>query len=183
MTKEDFDCLSLFCLLVWEGAISITLTVHQSFWNWILVRGGGAFIKPPPSLTQQYRLFGLHKLRLRPGCLPYGMFKYYLIMVIGKLYIVFIPLKYHRTENNPPQCYSRRKEVRRRLVCRTAAPSSGHMCPLRSNWGKLKLVGTLTGIKRIDIIDSTETKWWIETIQMPPSWSENTSSSSGCKFN
>lgn len=50
-TKGDFDCLSLFCLLVWEGAISIALTVHQSFWNWILVRGRGGVFHKTPTIT------------------------------------------------------------------------------------------------------------------------------------
>lgn len=40
VTKVDFDCQSLFCLLVGERTISIALTVHQSFRNWILVQSG-----------------------------------------------------------------------------------------------------------------------------------------------
>ncbi len=40
VTKVDCDCQSLFCLLVGERAISIALTVHQSFWNWILFQSG-----------------------------------------------------------------------------------------------------------------------------------------------
>lgn len=35
VTKAEFDCQLLFCLLVGERAISIALTVHQGFSNWI----------------------------------------------------------------------------------------------------------------------------------------------------
>lgn len=36
VTKVEFDCQSLFCLLVGERAISIALTAHQDSSNWIL---------------------------------------------------------------------------------------------------------------------------------------------------
>lgn len=90
VTKVDCDCQSLFCLLVGERAISIALTVHQSFWNWILVQSG--FHKTLTiALTNQYSYLVKAEAQYTLSALWY--IQQCLIMVIGKWRVY--PLKIH----------------------------------------------------------------------------------------
>lgn len=108
VTKEDFDCQPLFCLLVGEGAISIALTVHQSFWNWILVRRGFHKTHSDTAISfiqfkvkAEARLSALwHILTL----LDYGDRK-----IVYRVYPFKISQEILRQKRNPPQCSSRRK--------------------------------------------------------------------------
>lgn len=129
VTKGDSDCQPLFCLLVGARAISIALTAHQSFRNWIVVQSG--FHKTLTiALIQQYYVFSGDRGSVYLLCLVAYSSIAWLWWMRNK-----IPWKFHRRHTKKPKTHLCVKtwegscEFSVQMMWRAAAPSSGEQRP------------------------------------------------------